>query len=476
MNSIKILLGGKKIQRPSNPPEDDPVVPRSRVDGRNLTASARRNVPPPEKKRSKRRDEDEVREKRSKLVHDRPLEPPDEDEAVDEDEDLGQDAGDRHLMDEDDEGDTAAQADERARKGKGKKKKKKTVDDSWRLTGAMLAGGPMIPELIPSFGGHVAVDVWERNELRQAMNSELVRVKREVGEKMARKDQKLMMWRHISRHIIIIINPNPIPAKLHPTKDNPWHRLGDAHRHHILLTTGKHPIVNPQTRPLHSSLRSRRHQLHPLRRDKRKKPGKSKIPDEGVITEEMLDVEVEEPEQVTEELMPDNSKTCPEVSGDVVVQPDAETVNVALSMWTELLKKFVNPNVVVEPPEKGGTVAEPVLDTREGGQKTCPSEVDEQPKKPPLKKPIVSKKSAKEVEPNTSTSKVDEQPRKAPLRKPSLSKKAAKGIVIKEPVPEKAKTTGAYSEARDRDKGKTVVVSGEIAGGKCTMNCCILLL
>ncbi|KAL3654794.1 histone H2A acetylation [Castilleja foliolosa] len=76
-------------------------------------------------------------------------------------------------MDEDDEGDTAAQADEgdtaaqaieRARKGKGKKKKKKTVDDSWRLTGAMLAGGPMIPELIPSFGGHVAVDVWERNE------------------------------------------------------------------------------------------------------------------------------------------------------------------------------------------------------------------------------------------------------------------------------------------------------------------------
>ncbi|KAL3613680.1 hypothetical protein CASFOL_041754 [Castilleja foliolosa] len=196
--------------------------------------------------------------------------------------------------------------------------------------------------------------------------------------------------------------------------------------------------------------------------DKRKKPGKSKIPDEGVITEEMLDVEVEEPEQVTEELMPDNSKTCPEVSGDVVVQPDAETVNVALSMWTELLKKFVNPNVVVEPPEKGGTGL--CWIQGRGGQKTCPSEVDEQPKKPPLKKPIVSKKSAKEVEPNTSTSKVDEQPRKAPLRKPSLSKKAAKGIVIKEPVPEKAKTTGAYSEARDRDKGKTVVVSGEIAG------------
>ncbi|KAL3614469.1 hypothetical protein CASFOL_041555 [Castilleja foliolosa] len=175
MNSrnFKVLLGGKKIQRPSNPPEDDPVVPRSRVDGRNLTASARQNVPPPEKKRSKRRDEDEAREKRSKLAQDRPLEPPDEDEAVDEDEDLGQDAGDRHLMDEDDEGDTAAQADEgdtaaqaieRARKGKGKKKKKKTVDDSWRLTGAMLAGGPMIPELIPSFGGHVAVEVWERNE------------------------------------------------------------------------------------------------------------------------------------------------------------------------------------------------------------------------------------------------------------------------------------------------------------------------
>ncbi|KAL3646645.1 hypothetical protein CASFOL_009189 [Castilleja foliolosa] len=180
MNSrnFKILLGGKKIRRPSNPPDDDPVVPRSRVDGCNLTASARQNVPPPEKKRSKRRDEDEAMdgddavdrrklkstERRSKLVHDRPLEPSDEDEAVDEDEDLGQDAGDRHLMDEDDEGDTAAQADERARKGKGKKKKKKTVDDSWKLTGAMLAGGPMIPELIPSFGGHVAVDVWERKE------------------------------------------------------------------------------------------------------------------------------------------------------------------------------------------------------------------------------------------------------------------------------------------------------------------------
>ncbi|KAL3627038.1 hypothetical protein CASFOL_028401 [Castilleja foliolosa] len=37
--------------------------------------------------------------------------------------------------------------------------------------------------------------------------------------------------------------------------------------------------------------------------DKRKKAGKSKIPDEGVITEEMLDVEVEEPEQETEEML-----------------------------------------------------------------------------------------------------------------------------------------------------------------------------
>ncbi|KAL3642358.1 histone H2A acetylation [Castilleja foliolosa] len=193
--------------------EEEPTTPRtSRVEGRNLTASARRKVQPKEGKRSKRRedrpevepedesmDEDEAvdlrlsrsSERRSKLANDRPLEPSDEDDVVDEDEDeavdgdeaedLGQDAGgsmiDRHLMDENlaetgaetaaQEAETgaenAAQAAERARKGKGKKKKKK-ADDSWRLTGAMLDGGPMISDLIPSFGGHVAVDVWKKKE------------------------------------------------------------------------------------------------------------------------------------------------------------------------------------------------------------------------------------------------------------------------------------------------------------------------
>ncbi|KAL3622064.1 hypothetical protein CASFOL_034260 [Castilleja foliolosa] len=216
--------------------------------------------------------------------------------------------------------------------------------------------------------------------------------------------------------------------------------------------------------------------------DKRKKAGKSKIADEGVITEEMLDVEVGEPEQVTEELVPDNSKTCHEVSGDVVVQPDDQTVKVTEELVPDNSKTChevsgdvvvqpddqtvkVNTNVVVEPPEKGGT--------GEGGQKTCPSKVDEQPKKPPTKKYSVSKKSAKateavlhsmEVEQNTSTSNVDEQPRKVSLRKPSLSKKTSKGIVIQEPVPEKAKTTGANSKAPARDKGKTIVVADEVAG------------
>ncbi|KAL3633267.1 hypothetical protein CASFOL_022794 [Castilleja foliolosa] len=210
--------------------------------------------------------------------------------------------------------------------------------------------------------------------------------------------------------------------------------------------------------------------------DKRKKAGKSKIPDEGVITEEMLDVEVEEPEQVSDNTLIDNTTKHGEVTEEMLDVGVEETDQLTEELVPDNSKTCpeVNTNVVVEPPEKGGTVSEAVLDTREGEQKTCPSKVDEQPKKPPLKKPSVSKNSAKaseavlhstEVEQNTSTSNVDEQPRKAPLRKPSLSKKAAKGIVIQEPVPEKAKTTGANSEAGARDKGKTVVIADEIAGG-----------
>ncbi|KAL3613259.1 hypothetical protein CASFOL_042882 [Castilleja foliolosa] len=40
--------------------------------------------------------------------------------------------------------------------------------------------------------------------------------------------------------------------------------------------------------------------------DKRKKVGTSKLPPDGVITEEMLDVEVEVPEQVNDNTLNDN--------------------------------------------------------------------------------------------------------------------------------------------------------------------------
>lgn len=53
-------------------------------------------------------------------------------------------------------------------KGKGKSKakgKKKVVENtSWILTDR-FSGGPEIPELIPSFLGHVATDIWKGTEV-----------------------------------------------------------------------------------------------------------------------------------------------------------------------------------------------------------------------------------------------------------------------------------------------------------------------
>ncbi|KAL3644474.1 hypothetical protein CASFOL_009654 [Castilleja foliolosa] len=53
--------------------------------------------------------------------------------------------------------------------------------------------------------------------------------------------------------------------------------------------------------------------------DKRRKVRRPNLPTEGVITEEMLDGEVEVPDQVTEELVTDNSNTCTKLTGNMVV-------------------------------------------------------------------------------------------------------------------------------------------------------------
>ncbi|KAL3622873.1 hypothetical protein CASFOL_033288 [Castilleja foliolosa] len=53
--------------------------------------------------------------------------------------------------------------------------------------------------------------------------------------------------------------------------------------------------------------------------DKSKKVGTSKLPPEGVITEEMLDVEVEVPEQVNDNTLNDNPGHPEEVAGNMVV-------------------------------------------------------------------------------------------------------------------------------------------------------------
>ncbi|KAL3621814.1 hypothetical protein CASFOL_034300 [Castilleja foliolosa] len=165
---------------------------------------------------------------------------------------------------------------------------------------------------------------------------------------------------------------------------------------------------------------------------KRKKVGKSNLLKEGVITEEMLAEEVESHEQVNdntlndnpgnsgeanEELVTDNGKTCTDMTGNKVVQEDDQTVK-------------VTKNVVVDPPEKAG-------------EKACSGEGEQ----------------------NICISNVDEQPKKAPAKKPSVSKKAANGMVIQEPVIVRAKTRGANSKAGASDKGKTVVVVDKIVGG-----------
>ncbi|KAL3652039.1 hypothetical protein CASFOL_001720 [Castilleja foliolosa] len=120
--------------------------------------------------------------------------------------------------------------------------------------------------------------------------------------------------------------------------------------------------------------------------------------------------------EVNEDLVADSGKTCTDVTGNKVVQDDDETVK-------------VTKNVVDDPPEKHDCFG------FKGGEKI------------------------------KCTSNVDEQVKKAPLKKPSVSKKADKGIVIQEPVVVNAKTTGANSKARARGKGKTIVVADKIVGG-----------
>ncbi|KAL3625600.1 hypothetical protein CASFOL_030545 [Castilleja foliolosa] len=214
--------------------------------------------------------------------------------------------------------------------------------------------------------------------------------------------------------------------------------------------------------------------------DKRKKAGKSKLPAEGVITEEMLDVEVGEPEKVsdntlndnpskpgevteemldvgveepeqliTEELVTGNSKTCTEVAGDVVVQEDAQTVKVNEEVGTDSGKTCtdVTGNEVVQDDKGTVKVTKNMVDDplEKAGDKACTGE---------------GKRS-------TCISNVDEQPKKAPLKKPRVSKKAAKAIVIQEPEVERDKTRGANSNAGAMEKGKAVVVTDKtVDGGK----------
>ncbi|KAL3655998.1 hypothetical protein CASFOL_000394 [Castilleja foliolosa] len=111
------------------------------------------------------------------------------------------------------------------------------------------------------------------------------------------------------------------------------------------------------------------------------------------------------------------SKVVTDMTGDEVVQDDEGTVK-------------VTKNMVDDPPEKAG-------------EKAC----------------------AGEGERSTCISNVDEQPKKAPLKKPSVSKKAAKGILIQEPEVERVKTRGANSNAGAIEKGKAVIVTDKIVDG-----------
>ncbi|KAL3619209.1 hypothetical protein CASFOL_036779 [Castilleja foliolosa] len=154
------MVSGNIIERVrrSSPPGDDHTAARpSRVDGRTVLQSDKRRWGEPchvkEELGVEAAAVDEVKAT-----------------GLADDEEPGQDHDttipyDQEMADED-EGEAtaqeAAQEAERNRKGKGKKKKK--AKEQWRLTGPMRDGGPMIPDLIPSFGGHVAVDVWKNKE------------------------------------------------------------------------------------------------------------------------------------------------------------------------------------------------------------------------------------------------------------------------------------------------------------------------
>ncbi|KAL3649851.1 hypothetical protein CASFOL_006254 [Castilleja foliolosa] len=152
--------------------------------------------------------------------------------------------------------------------------------------------------------------------------------------------------------------------------------------------------------------------------DRRKKVGKSNLPKEGVITEEML-ADVEANEQVNEEVVTNSGKTCTDVTGNEVGQDDEGTVKVTKNMVDD--------------------------QTEKAGEKAC----------------------AGEGEQSTCISNVDEQLKKAPLKKPRVSKKAVKGIVIQEPEVERPKTRGANSNAGATEKGKAVVdTEKNVDGGK----------
>ncbi|KAL3630436.1 hypothetical protein CASFOL_023420 [Castilleja foliolosa] len=150
--------------------------------------------------------------------------------------------------------------------------------------------------------------------------------------------------------------------------------------------------------------------------DRRKKVGKLNLPKEGVITEEML-ADVEANEQVNEEVVTDSGKTCTDETGNEVGQDDEGTVKVTKNMVDD--------------------------QTEKAGEEAC----------------------AGEGEQSTCISNVDEQLKKAPLKKPRVSKKAAKGIVIQEPEVERPKTRGANSNAGATEKGKAVVDTNKIVDG-----------
>lgn len=86
---------------------------------------------------------------------------PEHDDHVPEHDDYSDDMGDADLV-------LYTQGTSSQGKGKGKSKakgKKKVVENtSWILTDR-FSGGPEIPELIPSFLGHVATDIWKGTEV-----------------------------------------------------------------------------------------------------------------------------------------------------------------------------------------------------------------------------------------------------------------------------------------------------------------------